>query len=496
MKKLFSRKIFAMLAAVTLVTAALVTSCNNPLEGKVQGEQEDDFIPFDPPAGMGYIRIKVANNARTILPSLPAVSTLAYRILVEDEGDSMAVIYDSDAKNSSKPIPYASLATYPILITPGDYTVTVTAYATLDTTADPIVYNQQVGYDQVEHINVGTGGETVTINLKPSMTTGSGKFSYTITLPSNRSSASGAFSALLTVVGYPGNTPTDITNVNLTSNNTNATSPATLSSGFYLVTIAMSDPGIPSGPNPEPPALQARTLTNILHIYNNITTSYTPTLTDLNSFSYTVTYDGNGGNTLSEDSFGPYAHGSTLSLATNAPSTPTYATVTSPVTIFDGWARDITDATTKWLFSDDNPVPANPTKLIGPMTLYATWKQADVISLSINWTNMEDIVFNQTTTFNQSKYYNATAQTVTLTFAVTGYTLVEWRNESNTVISGSDLTLSNSSNTDYFSRGSHYFTAIVALDDGTPLYTDPPTNSIINPACTFYNVTFTLTVAP
>jgi len=504
MKKLFSRKIFAMLAAVTLVTAALVTSCNNPIEGKVQGEQEDDFTPFDPPAGMGYIRVKVANNARTILPSLPNPSTLAYRILVEDEGAGMNVIYDSDTKNGGDPIPYASLATYPILIAQGNYTVTVTAYA--NTAAAPTVYNQQVGYDQVEHVSVpASGGKTVTITLKPSMTTGGtpkqGKFSYNIALPSNKGDASGTFSATLTVTVYPGGGTTTINGLDLvpTGANNNTASPTSLNAGFYLVTIAMTDPGVPAIPGPEElPALQNRTITNILHIYDNITTSYTPTLPDLNPYRYTVTYNANGGNGLSATSFGPYAHGSTLSLASNAPTTPTHAP-TTPATVFDGWARDVTNntttAATKWSFSDDVPTPANPTKLIGPITLYAAWKQADIISLTINWTNMTDIVFSQTATFNQSKYYSGTTQTATLDFVEPGYTVVKWIDGSGADLGAGPVTLSNSSSTSYFTPGPHYFTALIESAE----YLDPGTDTILNPnyhAGETHNITFTLTVAP
>jgi len=495
MKKLLSGNLLVMLAAVTLVTAVLVTNCFSPIEEKIQEEKkEDDFIPFDPPAGMGYIRIKVVNDARTIIPSLPAVSTLGYRIVVSN---ASGTAYDSDDVNSGNPISFSSLTTNPIMILPGTYDVLVTAYNSGSTT-------EIVGKDEVKNVVVGSSGETVSITLEPNKTEGSGKFSYNITLPSNEGSASGAFSALLTVTTYPGNVATIITNANLVTTPNNTASPTPLASGFYYVTIVMTDPGVPGTPADFPnlgdpavpavlPALQPRTVSNILHIYQNITTDYgttsTPiTLAALNLFRYMVTYDANGGNTLVPATpFGPFAHGSTLTLATDAPATPTHSDSSM---IFNKWVRDKTNpstaAATEWVFST--------TKLIGPITLYATWSQAVTLTLTINWTNIADLVFTQTASFEQSKYYNGTTQTATLHFAQTGYTLIEWKDEDGTTIGTGDVILNNSSNTNYFSTGNHVFTAMV---EDTTQYTDAPTNSILNPNYgNIYSVYFTLTVTP
>jgi len=446
MKKLFSRNLVVMLAAVALVTAALVTSCNSPIEGKVPGEREDDFTPFDPPAGMGYIRIKVANNGRTIIPSLPAVNTLAYHIVVTDDDDNDTPVYDSNDVNTNKPILFSDLTTNPIVIIPGNYTVLVIAYT--NTTGTPLVYDQLVGDDLVDGVTVGTSGETVDIHLKPKKATGSGTFSYNIALPSNKNLSEGTFGALLTVTTYPGKAATTITNVNLTtgSNNNNTATPTSLASGFYYVNIVMTDPGTPAipgtpadTPNPGdpaipevpavPPALQNKTVTNILYIYQNIKTDYgtavTPiTLDDLNLFRYTVTYDGNDG---------IWQPGSATSITqTNIAHGSTLTTPTPPVQVgytLTGWILNgFTNATLpiEWVFG------VSGTTIIGPVTLNATWLKQDTLNLNIDWKSDPSTPPSVTSTpsnptFTHTNYWAGTTQEITITVNNLGsYEVVDW----------------------------------------------------------------------
>jgi uncharacterized repeat protein (TIGR02543 family) len=510
MKKLFSRKLFAMLAAVTLVTAALVTSCDSPIEGKAQKEKGDGFIPYAPPAGMGYIKIKVLNNARTILPTLPAVNTLDYRILVQ-EGTNPP-IYDSDDKydpdndGNGDPIPYAKLEDYPIEIVSGTYKVTVTAYNPGSTDI--------VGYDEVSGVVVGATGKEVPITLKP-QTDGSGTFTYNIGLPSNRGAAAGTFTAVLAVRTYPDDDTTGIPaalqSANLvTSGNNSSASVAnkTLPAGFYYVTITMTDPGIAAevGPPPVdavPPALQDRIITNILHIYDNIDTSYPATMDPLNSLLHTVTYNGNGGNWSGATTLpvSGIVHGTTLTL----PTAPTRSGYT-----FNGtWARDNTSdttlAATKWSFSNDTPTPANPTKLIGPVTLYAMWTQQQTMTLNLVWADPSDAqptLSPNSATLHQADYYGGANLQTTLTcnVDVTEYAIQEWRYKGASIGSGASITVTSNPSavapaqyiSDILAPGSHVFTIIVK-DIRTHL--DSPTNSIPNLNLNnIYDLTYTINV--
>jgi len=78
MKTMVSKRRFlAALSAAMLISAALVTSCTEP-----QDEYQvikDDSTP--PPVGKGLVRIKVSDSEiRTILPTLPAVTSMYFSI--------------------------------------------------------------------------------------------------------------------------------------------------------------------------------------------------------------------------------------------------------------------------------------------------------------------------------------------------------------------------------------------------------------------------------
>jgi uncharacterized repeat protein (TIGR02543 family) len=508
MKKLFSRKLFAMLTAVTLVTAALVTSCDSPIEGgKAQKEKGDGFIPYAPPAGMSYIKIKVLDNARTILPTLPAVNTLDYRIVVKKLDDSLIYNsddeYDPDNDGTGDPIPYAALGTYPIVIPAGPYTAKVTVIAYKPGTTDDIGYGEDLNVSIT-----GTSGATVPITLKPSMTAGvtpgSGTFTYNIGLPPNSDDATGTFSAKLTITPYPSGTAviSDKELTGVTGSDPNNIDTISINSGFYYVIITMTDPGVPAVPDVDPddpplvpaipPALQDRIITNILHIYDNLETTYELPAAPLNSLLHTVTYNGNGGtwgaNTTTTQP--NIVHGSTLTL----PTPPTRSGYT-----FNGtWVRDTANsATTAWVFGT--------TKLIGPVTLYAMWTQQQTMTLNFVWADPNDgepELSPDSTTLSQAAYYggaalNATIDCSSIAVAGTGYNIVRWMYKGAQIATTATSVVVNSTNptfADILAPGPHIFTIIV---QDTRTHLDPPTNSIPNPNLSnIYNLTYTINVAP
>jgi hypothetical protein len=397
MKKMLSRSLFAVLAAA-LVTVALVISCGSPLDG-VSGEGEGggkSVQTYNPPAGKGYIRIKLAsNNARTILPDLPDPDDLYYRVVVTNNGTSTeAWNSDTDIPGNTLglPVDKTTLEGTPITLVAGTFTVKVFAFNEDDD--DTVVGS---GTDTVTIVTPGTG-ETANITLayvvtdpNPSTNNWAGTFSYDITLPSNKGDVAGTFSAVLDVTTYPSKGSTAISNYNLVSNNSSS-SPIPLPIGFYYVTITMNDSGTPK-------ALQPRTVTNIMHIYQNIETKYEPILDDLNEYLYTVTYDANGGS-LGVGS-GPVSnvpHGSEIAAA--PANDPTY-----PPRIFQYWSWGTSpDPAKKWVFG------AGGTKLVGNLTLHAIW-QLPGLTVNISWpsSNADPSITPNSMTISRSVFYAGTA---------------------------------------------------------------------------------------
>jgi hypothetical protein len=461
MKKLFKRNVYVMLAAVALVTAVLVTNCISPINGGVQ-EEEDNFIPFDPPAGKGYIRIKVANDARTIMPTLPDVNELYYHVVVTDEdGSALAPTnYDSNTINSGLPVDKDTLAANPIVLDPADYTVVVTAY-----TAANVSTIVGTGTNTGVNVASGSGGSTI-VSLKPYTSGGDGTFAYEIQLPSNLSSANSNHHATLDVVAYPGKgTIPAFADVNLFDDPDNGTG-ATLAAGFYYVIVTLTD---------DSELLQNRTITNILQIYQNMTSTYAPddALPALNRFKYTLNFDNNdkvpaNTSTVTASPGNPWKHGTPV---TKLGTDPTHYSA-DPEWVFKGWFKTRgTAPADEWNFTSG--------LIIDDLVLYAGWLNAKQFALTINWENptLPTLSSPPTGTLTNAGYYNGSY--VSATFSVinlNGYTVQGWMHDGGTgavFILGTedeqDLVLSNDptlTDVSYLSKGIHTFTVVLQKLDG------------------------------
>jgi len=486
MKKSINRSFFVTLAAVALAVTLLVTNCMSSFDGTDTSNVinlDNFFRTYQPPAGMGYIRVKLsdkANNALTIVPVLPNLDNLYYHVVVTelewDAGDSewkptSNIAYDSNniidnGSPTNKPVDKTTLEANPILVMPGEYSVEVFAYTSASTT-------DIVGHGESEEVEVTqASGGTATVTLSPNKSTGSGKFYYNIGLPSNKNLSEGVFSAVLNVYAYTGKSqasiPAGLKNVDLVSNQ-KPSAAITLPAGFYYVEIAMVDPGIPEvGSTPAVlKALQDKTITNILHIYENLQTDYgtstTPTpLADLNLYKYTVTYNGNGGhfetspsvfaNTVTQQKI---PHGSTLTAPTE-----TLTHIDHPEYTFNSWHRNsvVSSPSSLWTLGT--------TKLIGPLTLYAIWDSTVKIELQINWSNPINLEFvDDTGSFSQANYYDGVNEQVTITIDnLNGYTVKEWYHSAHKVIGGTSdsITLTNDeSDINYLAPGEYEITVVL-----------------------------------
>lgn len=420
MKKLVKNCFFTVLMVAVLVTAALVTSCDGVFDGKIfQGPEEDSFVPYDPPANMGYIRIKLTNNARnTFTPDKPA-SLLDLYYYVEVRNGSNVLI--ESIGTASVPVKLPTVTNRAILIAPGTYTVNVYASTANNNTT-------VIGFGTKSSVVVapGTGG-SVTVNLEPTYDSGNGTFAWDITLPSNFPLTN--TTAVLNLFEYgttnkvtlilPSTEDVDLTNIsNLTS------TVVSIPAGFYTVQIAMISSG-------SPPLFQNRTVTHIVHIGKNMTTTFDTTsapLLDLNNYAYNVIFDHNditGDPTTSATTLrGPYAHGTTFVRLSPDPVNAEDSSL-----VINGWYKtrasaNIADSDYAWNFASN--------KIINNLTLYAGWSAKANLGLTITFvdaqTDPDITVTVGTDTFSQTNYVSgAVLESVTAELTLdTGFTVTSW----------------------------------------------------------------------
>ena len=407
--------VFAALAAVLLLSAALVTSCPESLDlGSLKVPQEKEQTPFVPPPGMGYIRLNIIDpdQARTVMPTLPTVQF--YSVTVTGTGGTYNPTGTSSAPST-------------IVVAPGTYTVTVYAYSSANNTT-------RVGKGEASGVVVptGGGGSPANVTLKGISTEGNGTFKYGFTLPGSTDVVD---DAVMNVTTWPTNgTVAALTGVDVKTTPADTTG-VSLPAGFYYVTVALTKT------NHAP-----YTKLEIVHIYENMETTFSNTFSALRKTLYDVTYndiDNSGG--THPDAGGPYSHGTKItvdSFFTSNPPTDSQATGKT----FGGWYQDA--ATTKiWDWDED--------LIIRDLDLYAKWVAGEnltinVTALAVTATGL--VVDTPTINFNQSVLGTAAANVkVILTNAsALSATSIAWKinnvavataNVSTTTVTGDTLTV-------------------------------------------------------
>ena len=330
--------IFAALAAVLLITAALVTSCVEPVgPGGLTVSQGGRNSA---PPGMGYIQLNIQNDksgARTVLPTT-GPTILEYLVIARVGSASPA---------ASQRIAAAAISTTPVTVPTGTYNVEVqgfttvggTTVATLGSTSGVVVTSSTAGSASVTQHEVIDG-------------TGTGTFAWNFTFPIG-SDTVGSATMTVSSWGSEGNAiPSTL--VNATLNTASASGSETLPSGNYYVdvTLAKTDH-------------RSQTYREIVRVYNTLTSTWTKSnFHSLSSNVYTVTYvdsDGNGAATVNN-----VAHGDLLT----EPTTPTYTGNT-----FGGWFRDDSAFLKPWTFATD--------KVLGDLSLYAKWTPTATGSINV-----------------------------------------------------------------------------------------------------------------
>ena len=292
------------------------------------------------PSGKGYFSPAYNNMARNVLPSEPHLDS-AFFVLDFSGPESAEVILAYENREDR------------IILAAGTYTVNVTVYLGANKT-NPVLYGSRN-----DIIILAGMGANYTIELFPRADgITNGMFEWNVTLPS------GLESALMSVI-YVNNNISVISDISLLSNTAGN---YLLPTGYYRVLISFI----------KDDTHQTFIHREALHIYHNLTSKFERDFgdTDFNSVYYEITFNDtlSGYNNISNAYYGgtvnnivltPYAF--TAGAGLYRGSVPAYYQ-------FDGWYY----GENKFYFNGE----ANPTAVIGNITLEARWNVPGLVASS------------------------------------------------------------------------------------------------------------------
>jgi len=374
--------VFAVLAAVLLVTVVLVTTCTEPVTSDLTVSKGKGINLPPPPAGMAYIVLSIpgagAGAAKTILPIAPG--TLYYKVDILSDtggtnytqaaGDGDVDFSDSDTEVFTIPVD-------------DDYNITVGAYTTAAFTAGTLVGVGQT----TSPITVSSGVGTASVTLeKIADGTTTGVFNWYITLPTGDNAPD---SANITVASYPAGTTVYTSAITTNTLGTMTPPPA---SGIYWVKATYGKT-----------KYESKTYSEILHINGNLPSSWGTALSpkvlaNLSKNAYDVEYDlnfpgaytttppagaHNGvANTLIDDHSGNgWPHRGTVELAGLYDASGSGTTPARGGHTFDGWFTTATSQITKWIFDGE---PGTESLIYKDTTLYAKWTLNTGLTITID----------------------------------------------------------------------------------------------------------------
>ena len=413
---------YIALAAVLLISAALITSCIDPLgPGGLTVPQSGapaDFTPTtptstpisastpaiaapsDPVQEVGYLQLKIAapeSKARTILPTgaLPTIAEYEV-ILTFTEGGAGATIPRIEVG--------VGLITDPISVQTGEYNVEVRGYASVGGTV-PVALGSA---SDVEVTTSGTTGGPAAVALhEVYLATGTGTFGWNFTL----TSAGTLTTATLTVTKWSDNSATTVTDRDIISTGTNT---ASLAAGFYYADVTLTRTG----------NYRSQTYREIIHVANGMTTTWGKNdFKPLGLTVYSVTYKNSDG-AGTDDVVTGQTHNSILT----EPDSYTWSGVGAYE--IEGWYRTYTppdppaDAifANKWNFDTQ--------RIINNLTLYPKWVEVQNgdLNITVTYTISGDESFTLTGTglsgdtlaYPSNNFYLPTVPNISVTITNAG----------------------------------------------------------------------------
>ena len=440
--------VYAVLAAVLLITAGLIASCVAPInpDGLPGAQKGNPEAP--PPAGMGYLKLIIEGtedqfaNGRTIMPDTPT----PYHYIVTGTPGGTGTAF------SKAFIPTAGVGT--ILVEEGVYTIAITAYKSTGTT-EPLAGGTATNVT----VAAAPAVNSASVTLNPTKA-GNGTFAWNLT----GAAVTGADSITVTLRAYtPG---TGITGTNVLTAGTAATGTQSVSAAnLYWVNVVLSKTGnadVVKG--------------DLVWIYDNITTTYEDVFAAFSPNVYTVTFkngDNEGGTTTKTG----VVHGSTLATS-DAPADSTTTDPTGDDDIFDGWYKESTFETL-WGFGSGGD------KVVRNTTIYGQWVPGtgQTLTITLSFT----ISDNTLTLSSTSQTFNHTtlATNSVLEIVLTGLTGVRWYSGSQELTSTNSATghleidLLANAYIDLLTVGAHPIT--ITVGDASAVYTLTTANSVVYP---------------
>jgi len=351
--------VIAALAAVLLITAALVTTCTESFTpSDLTVSQKEDPVRFVPPEGMGYIRLNLGvesftKSARTAKPTSTTYTTLSSFAAIQ-----VTFVATTDNATNGKTVAWDGIANIPL--NPDEYAITVIGYNS--TTIAPA---NAVGLGSVTGVTVDPGeGANTTITIKEIVDgTGTGNFSWTFT------NTFGVDEALLNFTNLGGGAENTYVayDADLVSGSPKGlVGNIDLDSGYYRMTLDVSKSGHASVK-----------ISEIIHIWNGHNTVYPSRALTLKPNQHTVTYNYQDERTTTAP-YKVFTHGTPLTHPTGV-TTPQFLenddTTVRPIS-FVGWFTKDGDTVpgdwgNQWIVNA--VTPANSTPVIRTLDLFAKW---------------------------------------------------------------------------------------------------------------------------
>jgi len=457
--KMKKRGVYAALAVVLLITAALIVSCLDVIDpsGLPVSKQDE---PITVPEGMGVLKLNFGGvgNGRTALPSAAGIDH--YKVVgtvatVDNNGDPI----DPGDIEGTAFTGSVSSSGGTIVVEVGVYVVAVTAYAnSLET--------QTIGTGTTTtNVVVTAGGGTANVNLTLAKSS-TGTFAWNVTLPTAPDAPTTASLVLKNYTASTGAVGSTITTQNvLTTNSGTFGTPVT--SGDYYVTVTLTKAGHAD-----------RIKSEVVSIRDYLTTTYTESFSALVENVYTVNYfneDNLGDTTTPTTTYPSVVHGtdpnsdSTYGFPTpnnDAPSLPQSGYVPG------GWYRE-SSYTNAWRPTD---------RIIKATDLYLRWVAPIVVTVNLTYDGTELSVTleggSNTISFSQANIINNSRVTFRIpsgTITALGLTDIIWKCGERTLTTVADpevdgelvLDLSDPDNVDLLVLGENYILVTATINSNT-----------------------------
>jgi len=443
--------VYAALAVVLLITAALIVSCLDVID-------PSGLNPQSQGTKAGYLTLIINDgNAKTALPTIPAIDhyfVVGTVATLDDDGD---LIDPSDQEGTYFDGPVSSSGDI-IAADEGTYSVSVTAYLTSDS-SKPVATGTTT-----TNVVVGPGGGIANVTLKLISST-TGTFAWNLTLPQIQDPDPSANpgdmiddfdSAKLSLAAYDSATG-DLGTAVITDEDVSAgtgTWATPINSGNYWVTVTI-----------EKAQHADRIRSELVHIRQNLTTTYSESFAALVPNTYTVRYfnaDNLGDTTTPTSTQLNVVHGTNPSFPT-----PSNAVPASPL-VSGGWYRE-SSYTNAWRPTD---------RIIKATDLYLRWVMPIAVTVNVTFDNTDISLTLEESgsniiTFSQASIINNSDVTFTIPAAtVTSLNLTDivWKCGNRTLGLGAELELdlSDPDNVDLLVLGNNQILVTVVVDGGAP----------------------------